>query len=142
MADYVFRKKAKEAGLSVNSSSAGISGYPGAAASFETLQLLKGEELDATDHQGRRITELMLEEADLVCVMTQNHRRSLVELYPHAASKIELLTTFYEGEEKNILKEGIPDPIGMGETFFERVFDAILKSVDGLIEAIQSKKPS
>jgi len=48
--------------------------------------------IDLSNHRAREITPQLMEEADLVLVMTRTHRESLQAEFPEAASKIYLLS--------------------------------------------------
>jgi len=138
MAEYLFKKMAKEEGLEIQSSSAGFVGHSSRGATFETLEALKKEGIDASEHKSRPLSEELIQEADLVCVMTKSHEFHLLDEYPHASSKLYLLSNFYEGEDKALIESGIPDPIGMGEEFYRKVFEAVQISLREFVNALKA----
>ena len=103
LADRLGAKEADlpERGYRVISAGTGA-GY-GAPASEEAERAVKKFGADLSTHESRPVTISMVEEADRVWVMTPRHKRSLVDLMPDQAAKIELLDP--SGRE-------VDDPIG------------------------------
>ncbi len=83
--------------------SAGTGAGYGAPATEEAEHAVRKFGADLTKHESRPVTISMVEEADKVWVMTARHKRSLLELMPDQAAKIELLDP--RGHE-------VDDPIG------------------------------
>lgn len=84
--------------------SAGTSAGHGGAASEEAEQVVKKQYgADLSRHESRPVTVSMIEEADKVWVMSNRHRKTLVEWMPDHAAKIELLDP--TGKE-------VDDPVG------------------------------
>jgi protein-tyrosine phosphatase len=83
--------------------SAGTGAGYGAPATEEAEHAVRKFGADLTKHESRPVTISMVEEADRVWVMTGRHKRSLLELMPELAAKIELLDP--SGRE-------VDDPIG------------------------------
>lgn len=83
--------------------SAGTSAGHGGAASEEAEQIVKKYGADLSRHESRPVTVSMIEEADKVWVMTNRHRKTLVEWMPEHAAKIQLLDP--TGKE-------VDDPVG------------------------------
>lgn len=112
MADALARKmladrlKVKESELAEKGYkviSAGTSAGHGGAASEEAEQIVRKYGADLSRHESRPVTVSMIEEADKVWVMTNRHRKTLVEWMPDHAAKIQLLDP--SGKE-------VDDPVG------------------------------
>lgn len=72
--------------------SAGLSAYPGGAASAEAVAVMQGRGLSLKDHQSRPLTPRLLKQADLILTMTASHRHAIIQRWPEAASKTYLLS--------------------------------------------------
>jgi protein-tyrosine-phosphatase/tRNA A37 threonylcarbamoyladenosine synthetase subunit TsaC/SUA5/YrdC len=83
--------------------SAGLSAYPGGAASPEAVTVMSQRGLSLKDHQSRPVTERLLKQADLVLTMTASHRHAIVQRWPEVAGKTFLLSP--EGRD-------VADPYG------------------------------
>lgn len=133
MAHYKFEQLVKEHALNIRVASAGTMKGGGLAASPETVELLSQEGIDASHHISSELTEDLLVQHDLICVMTRNHAEFIQKQFPDYAGKVRLLSEFYEGADKPLLAEGVPDPIGMGMGFYQRVYGIVSDALTSLI---------
>ena len=72
--------------------SAGLSAYPGGAASPEAVTVMQARGLNLKDHQSRPLTQRLLKQADLVLTMTASHRQAILGRWPEASPKTFLLS--------------------------------------------------
>ena len=72
--------------------SAGLSAYPGGAASPEAVSVMQSRGLNLKDHQSRPLTQRLLKQADLVLTMTASHRQAILGRWPEASQKTYLLS--------------------------------------------------
>lgn len=72
--------------------SAGLSAYPGGAASPEAVTVMQSRGLNLKDHQSRPLTQRLLKQADLVLTMTSSHRQAILGRWPEASQKTHLLS--------------------------------------------------
>ncbi len=72
--------------------SAGLSAYPGGAASPEAVTVMSNRGLNLKDHQSRPLTQRLLRQADLILTMTASHRHAIIQRWPEAAAKTYLLS--------------------------------------------------
>jgi protein-tyrosine phosphatase len=72
--------------------SAGLSAYPGGAASPEAVNVMHARGLNLKDHQSRPLTQRLLKQADLVLTMTASHRQAILGRWPEASPKTFLLS--------------------------------------------------
>ena len=105
--------------------SAGIGPEIGSAASPETISLLQKNGINVSYHRARALTTEMVQKADLIFVMQKSHLKWIITKLPSAKNKTFLLADFHP-EFKNE-EIGIPDPIGMGDIFYENVGELIKK---------------
>jgi len=137
MAQKLFEKMAREKGLVMHSESAGTGVTANFGASPETAELLNAEGIDASAHVSRQVTQEMVWGSDLVCVMSAGHRDYLLRNFPDAAAKIFLLTAFCSEGGGRYHMAGVPDPIGMGQAFYDNVFSLVRTCLDGLIKILR-----
>ncbi len=134
MAEGMLKQLLETHGLQIEVTSAGTSAFDGMGASPETLSLLEEIGINMRDHQARRLNIPMIEEADLIFVMEETHENWILSRAPEAKNKIYSLADFdpsfkYEGI-------GIPDPIGMGDSFYENVGELIHNACEHIVEKL------
>lgn len=96
--------------------SAGLSAFPGGAASSEAVSVMSQRGLDLSDHQSRSVTEHALYYADLVLTMTNSHRHAILDRFPNFADKVHLVS----GSESDV-----SDPFGGSESVYAVCADQI-----------------
>lgn len=121
MAMAVFNNMAKEKGLS---NVVGISG--GLMANGEPLSknsqtALEKVGISLVNYKSKQVTYSMLESADLIIAMTENHKEMLV------ASGVE-------PEKIIVLNSGISDPFGGDLPLYERTLEQITIGLNSLFE--------
>jgi len=113
MAAAVLRKMLAEKGLSgeYTADSAGVAAFDFQPASENAVLAAKEEGLDLSEHRARRITMEDLDEAELVFVMSEQHRALLSSALPEAKGKLVVMD--------------IPDPFGGDLPLYRECFAAI-----------------
>ncbi len=106
--------KLDEAGVSVNS--AGVAAMPGARASSQAVETMRGYEIDLAGHSSQPVTERLVQNADLILTMTEGHRQALLAQYPTAVNRTY---TVARGTGD------ISDPIGLPVEFYQRCAEQI-----------------
>lgn len=108
MASALLASEATRAGESAQFafSSAGTWALDGQPASTNAQLVMQRRGLSIADHRGRTVTRAMVDQSDLILVMTQNHRDSLYAEFPLARAKIHLMS------ELAGLQYDIADPYG------------------------------
>jgi protein-tyrosine-phosphatase len=111
MAEGIFRKMLEERGLAgaVDVDSAGTWALEGRPPTPLAVDAVAAMGVDIGDHRARTVTAEDLQEADLVLVMEEAHRRSLFYLAPELSHKVFLLSEM-AGEH-----EEIADPYGTND---------------------------
>lgn len=108
MAAALFRRQAARQGEAekYRVASAGTWGVDGQPASVHAQTVIREHGSTLDGHIARTVTPDLMQEADLIIVMTQSHRDALAAEFPRARSKIHLLSEF------NGLEYDISDPYG------------------------------
>ncbi|MDB5292814.1 MAG: ywlE [Phycisphaerales bacterium] len=93
----------------INVMSAGSFAMPGARATPQAVEALRGMGLDLSGHRSRPLTVELIHQADLIFTMSRNHAMAVTALVPAASEKVTTLDP--DGD--------IDDPIG-GDTALYR----------------------
>jgi len=133
MAAEFLKKILKDKAKEFNISSAGTSALDGLEASSETKRIMLKEGIDISSHHSRRLTNQMLEEADLILVMEKAHLDIILNKKPEVESKLHLLKSFMEDKPVNCNLE-IIDPIGKPPEVYEEILIEMKESLEGLIK--------
>lgn len=123
-------KKFIDSKQDIDITSAGIETAPGMSASPATIMLLQKENIDVTHHRSRQLTVEIIKAADALFVMQKNHSNWIVDKVPEAKNKIFYLS--HLTPEHKYDDVGIPDPIGMGNFFYENVLRLIRRSCEDI----------
>lgn len=123
MAEAIARQLLEREGVAgefAGAMSAGVGASGGAPATAEAREALDRLGIVAPEHRSRRVTREMIEEAEAVYAMTAAHRDAALRIAPGARDKIELL------DPDSV---DIEDPIGMGQTAYDRTAERLLRLV-------------
>ncbi len=122
MAEALMRAELHRRGVTAAVSSAGLaaSGEPAAA---NAVAVLAEVGLDLTRHRSRPLTREMADAADVIAVMTDQHRAMLIAAGVPA-------------EKLRVLGGGIPDPFGGDEAVYRRTRDALAAAVAALADEL------
>lgn len=132
MAEALFKKELANQCLpfTVSVSSAGLSANEGERASHNTRKLLESENIDLGSHYAVNLNAKMIDEADLILVMTNNHRFRILSMFPAAGKKTYLLKEFADIEW---VGSEIEDPIGLGLEKYRVVLEDIRDSIKKIV---------
>jgi protein-tyrosine phosphatase len=137
MAAAMFNALAEERGLAYRAESAGVAALvdedmaPNARAALDEVGIYAG------DHRARRVSEGMLEEADLVLTMGPRHVAALRRLGADPKGKVYTLPEYALGASG---EEGIPDPYGNTMTAYRASVRQLLGCVEGLMERLEREE--
>ncbi|MCW4152156.1 low molecular weight phosphotyrosine protein phosphatase [Halomonas sp. 18H] len=109
--------------------SAGLSALVGQAVEPTAQALAEADGLHVQDHQARQLTPEMLQNADLILVMTEGQRRAIGEISPATLGKTMLIGRWLEGAE-------IPDPYRKSHAAFEHVHQLLQAATDAWKERL------
>jgi len=128
MAEGVFRKRlAEKFGCKVDQLgkmgykivSAGTIGASGWPASAEAVQQCQADGIDISLHVNSALTRQLVNESDLIYVMSNSHRNQILSLCPDSYEKCSLLDE----------KQEIPDPIGQSIEIYAGCFELINSAI-------------
>ncbi|MDN3554927.1 low molecular weight protein-tyrosine-phosphatase [Halomonas maura] len=98
-------------------SSAGLGALVDQGVAPTARELAEADGLDVSQHEARQLTPAMLQEADLVLVMTEGQRRAVADLSPAVLGKTMLLGRWLDdGQGREI-----PDPYRRSREVFVHV---------------------
>ncbi|WP_202411567.1 low molecular weight protein-tyrosine-phosphatase [Paracandidimonas lactea] len=104
--------------------SAGLAALSGKPADKLAQQVAAREGIDLSEHRAQQISAWMCEEADLILVMEDRHRRDLERKFPLARGKIRCLGDF---EQQGPID--IDDPYRQPLAAFETAHSTIARNV-------------
>lgn len=137
MAEGLLRHRFAIAGLSnqIDVQSAGTFAQVGNPASQSVVALLAQQGIDISQHRAQQVTPMLLDQADLILVMTEDHRRSIFYYGMCYLPKVFLLSEL-SGAHEEIL-----DPYGQDHNAYARVFNRIETFInagwEGLLERLK-----
>lgn len=143
MAEGLLKRLLKQAGLeNVRVSSAGTNTLNGSPVAAFAVEAAKVRGVDISEHTSRKLNESMLEQADLILVMSKQHLEHMKRLNRNALRKSYLLKLF---PQKN-KREGdfdVADPMGgalndYNQTFLE--IEGEMKRIPPYIENVLKQR--
>ncbi|MES9779654.1 low molecular weight protein arginine phosphatase [Bacillus thuringiensis] len=108
--------------------SAGVFAYPGSGASVHAKEAL-AEKGISIDHTAQQVNETLLDWADIVVTMTENHKQIVLGHYPSVEKKLNTLYGLTEGIGKDI-----SDPFGGSLSIYKETLDEMEKLVQTLLK--------
>jgi protein-tyrosine phosphatase len=88
MAEGFIRRQLADRGVEgVEVESAGVSGWDESPATEEAVEALRELDIDISEHLARRLTSRLVEAADLVVAMADEHREAVSRVVPSAAPR-------------------------------------------------------
>jgi len=139
MAERIFRKMSEKSGRSdISLLSASLIDMKGAPADPKAAELLAEKGFAGDGHKSRLLTEEMAAETDMILVMEQQHRDTIIEKYPDAAGKIFLLKPFYSSctQPDSNYSHDISDPYKKSGYHYRLCFAEIYMAIEGLLKCI------
>lgn len=126
MAAAIMRRRVVELELAdqVQVLSAGVWAAEGLEASRNAVKVLGQRDCDLIGHRSRQVTPALLDQADIVLVMEEAHRRSLFYMAPQHLGKVFLLAEMV-GEY-----EEVADPYGGPIEGYEQTADLLERLID------------
>lgn len=123
MAQGLIETLAQERGLSIVASSAGLFAAYGAKVTPEAVEAVK-DRVDISGHESRPLKVDLVNAADLVLAMADDHKTVLLRQFPFDADKIKTLAE-WAGEEGDVT-----DPHGGSQ----EVYNHCAKTIEDLLE--------
>ncbi|EPC04140.1 hypothetical protein L861_02175 [Litchfieldella anticariensis FP35 = DSM 16096] len=115
--------------------SAGLGALVGKGVDPNALRLGEADGLELGAHRARQVTLEMLQDADLILVMSEGQRRAIGELLPAAMGKTMLYGRWLEGEQRQGVE--IPDPYRKSPEVFAHVHQLLTRAADAWAQKLQ-----
>ncbi len=135
MAEALFRHRIG-ADMDWDAESAGIFAGFGSPASENAVTALAELGVDLTSHKSQPLTAELVNKANLIAVMTEGHRYSILEAFPEVGNKVFLIKSF--GTSK--VPADISDPFGGSLKMYKQTRDEIDRALSDLILFIRTGK--
>ena len=135
MAECYFKSLCK--GQDVKVFSAGIGAGLGWRVAPEAQIIMAKYGLSLDGYTSKPLDDKMVEEADMLIVMTEMHRERILSRWPKSSNKIYLLREF----DKTVPEDDLDvfDPVGCTEEIYEKCFDLMKNALDHLGEILCKK---
>lgn len=117
--------------------SAGLHAIEGSQANPHAIEAAAEMGIDLTAHRAQTINSDLIDQADIVVVMTKSHRITLKSRFPEAVNKIFLIKSF---SQRNGGQVDLADPYGGSLVMYKGTRDEIMSCLTGLCEFLSSKK--
>lgn len=114
-------RHALQSGPACSVASAGLGALVGKPAAEHSIELMKLEGIDITDHRAQQITPDLIANADLILVMEAGHKSAIVNMDPSVRGKV-----YRFGKWQDV---DIPDPYGMPREDYEHALTLIKAGV-------------
>ncbi|EEK70585.1 Low molecular weight phosphotyrosine protein phosphatase [Bacillus mycoides] len=108
--------------------SAGVFAYPGSDVSIHAKEAL-AEKGIVIDHAAQQVNDTLVDWADIVVTMTENHKQIVLGYYPSVEKKLDTLYGLTEGVSKDI-----SDPFGGSLSIYKETLEEMEKLVQTLLK--------
>ena len=144
MAEGIFKKMLKERAENntrLNIISAGMSALPGMTPTSEAILAMFEQGIDISQHHTQALQEELIKKADLILVMTNQHKEYIHKEFPFAQNKTFLLKKFTlnnksESNQNNERNYEIIDPIGRKIDFYRIVAKELKINLEKILDKI------
>ncbi|MBF0493675.1 MAG: low molecular weight protein arginine phosphatase [Candidatus Omnitrophica bacterium] len=130
MAEAYMKKRAQEEKLDLEIGSAGTLGVDGLAPSNNTIEVLKKSGISAEAYRSTGLTGELIKWADIILVMTAEHKEKILELDKTAGEKTFYLLEF--SDKTDVLS--LADPVGYSLPVYEDCYALIKNAVEGFLK--------
>jgi protein-tyrosine phosphatase len=128
MAEAILTHMSKQKQFPLQVRSAGIYAVPGDAISPQAKEVLSTEGIQ-TDHCAQRLSGKLLEWADVILTMTQQHKNAVLLESPTLNKKVYTLTEYITDDAFDIM-----DPYGCSVEVYRRCAEEIYRHLETLME--------
>lgn len=101
MAEAIFKHKTKNIDLDIKVISAGTAVFREDKASNHAVHVMAEKGIDISSHRSRSLDHEMIDRADLILTMTQDHKRAVLNMESQAAEKVFTLKEFVSEHEND-----------------------------------------
>ena len=129
MAEAIFNALSEDENLPFRAESAGTAALEGRTIAPNAVAALEEAGIYSGTHRARRVSEAMIEKADLVLAMTPQHAATIRRLGGNTAGGIHALPEYAMG----VKGEGIPDPYGLTMAAYRSTLRQIYEHVERVV---------
>jgi len=144
MAAALLRQLLKERNVElgrIKISSAGLNASPGAPASPEAIEVMRGYGVDLATHLAREIEKEELAAADLILTMTHAQKKQMLKVYPSLKDRVFVLREFLHGRDgTDSPHDDLPDPFGQPVEVYRRCAADLEKDLRALIQLLATEE--
>lgn len=135
MAEGLLKKKLQEQNRlsDIEVLSAGLMTPGNSGATEETVEIMRREGIDVSQHRSRKLTRDLLNMADFILVMERVHEARIREAVPQVKNRLFLLKEFARLRNNHF---DIPDPIGNSLEYYGETFTVIREAVNKVAEIL------
>ena len=119
--------------------SAGIISLGGAPASKMAVEVCRDKGLNLSTHQSKRLTDSIIQDADIIIVMEQMHKELILKANTVENNKIRLLSEFARDRSMGL---DIEDPYGGNKDQYEKAYIDIEFCLKGLVSELSGQPPA
>jgi len=131
-AQGLFTKLIRQEGYNdFHAESAGLLALPGNSATFPAQKVAVDHGVDLTGHKAKRLSQKLVDWAELILVMEKAHKDELIADFPEATDKTFLMRRFARFGSRN---RGIADPYGLQYDAYRFCYLDIEDAVSGLVD--------
>lgn len=117
--------------------SAGLHAIEGSQANPHAIEAVAELGIDLTAHRAQNITADLIDQAEIVVVMTKRHCITLKSRFPEAVDKISLIKNFSQGNGGPM---DLVDPYGGSLVMYKGARDEIVECLTALCDSLTSRK--
>lgn len=115
-------------------SSAGTHAWEGNPATSEAITAGARHGLDLSGHRAREVRRSIIDYADLILAMTEQHYNFLLHSFPECKNTLYLALSFSRGlEGQTQATTEVPDPIGESVGFYLDVLEMLKPTLSGIV---------
>lgn len=105
--------------------SAGTSAMQGGPAADQAVEVMAERGIELAAHRSRALTPALVDDAEVIFVMSSSHAHTIEEWFPDAASKVRLLDP-----------QGVPDPVGQSVERYRETADLLEQRIEEALDEI------
>ncbi|MEQ6390175.1 low molecular weight protein arginine phosphatase [Bacillaceae bacterium S4-13-58] len=119
-----------------NVKSAGVYAGQGMPASEGTQNALQAKGIPC-EHQSQPVSKEVIDWADLILTMTEEHKQALIMEFPETGRKVFTLKEYVNIDSNE--SRDIMDPFGGPQHVYEKTFEELEKYVELLVEKLENE---
>ena len=139
MAQAIMQRLLLKSNEPIRVSSAGLEADSSGGPDRLTIRVCSDNGLDVSTHRSIQLTAAILEKADLVLCLGENHKRIILGAYPGLQNKVFLLKEY--GSRTVHGNPSVDDPIGKRKSTYDRCFEEIQREIKRIVPLLTRHEP-